>query len=827
MARHAPSAVHAPQSLWVEETEKGSVLRWDTTPRTIAISARVVNAETGAPIANVLVSDGEVVQPTDRSGEAPFLVTIGNTDLRFVHVSTPAEYTPGSPWFRMVPPDEGVTSYVFTFPLKPQNGPHSDPFCFLVTGDSQGSGDQWREELGASYGEISRMRGDPQFHAIVGDLVMHGWVEEWEDYVTARRRMSLRHFELFGGHGGTYPRNIDPPRAQWGRTDHFHFYAGPCYYSWNAGPFHCVAVNTSADFYDTPSARERQRRWLKADLAATPADKPLVVFSHYMLGDGLDGLDMPADRIAANFYGHFHSNGVTRVGDVWRVRTAPLRGRDWGRLSAAVRICRATETGIADELRPLGERRRLEAPWPSGEIAGSATSVIVLAFDTAAPVERVECALQGPDGDKRIVGLAPSSQWTWRGDADFSSADVGEWSMRVTASDGRGGTWAKQSAFRVAEHAPPSPRSGRDWPSFLNRSSRGQRHTPDSPQPPFRLAWCAQTGARNVFFSSPVVHGGRAYQGLQDGRIGWPEGGVACFAGTTGREIWRTRLASVEHTPAVRNGKVYVVTCQAEVCCLSADDGSLVWRTPFQGHCLNARTPVVFLDDHVLAGAHGHGVWLLDGDTGQKIVRLDMATHMAAAATGADGRVFGLERGRPMACDAATGRRLWTTDEPGVRYSAAPAASKDTVLYFAGGVYAFDAATGEKSWSCDAVASSRAPAAPAIVDGTAYITGPLRCVALDLDTRDILWAHEWRVPRDLAERSQRPDPYVCFSSPAATNDLVVFGDDTGVVRALRRADGAEVWTWRIGVPLKSSPTVSGNMLFLSDYDGNLYALVGA
>jgi len=40
--------------------------------------------------------------------------------------------------------------------------------------------------------------------------------------------------------------------------------------------------------------------------------------------------------------------------------------------------------------------------------------------------------------------------------------------------------------------------------------------------------------------------------------------------------------------------------------------------------------------------------------------------------------------------------------------------------------------------------------------------------------------------------------------------------------------GKPAWSrrFRVGLPIKSSPVVSGNMLFVKDYDGNLYAFVG-
>jgi hypothetical protein len=37
--------------------------------------------------------------------------------------------------------------------------------------------------------------------------------------------------------------------------------------------------------------------------------------------------------------------------------------------------------------------------------------------------------------------------------------------------------------------------------------------------------------------------------------------------------------------------------------------------------------------------------------------------------------------------------------------------------------------------------------------------------------------------------------------------------------------GKELWSYRMGLPLKSWPAASGNTLHVSDYDGNLRAFV--
>ena len=819
-----------PRTARVEKHEEGDVICWDWVKRTVSISVRVVGAS-GEPLQGVAVSDGEEVVLSDEKGNARLRPTLSNDGLRFVHVSVPAGRRPAGPWFWLVPPDEETERYGIEFQLEPDPDTEADKFRFLTTGDSQGLGDVWRDQLAEDFAEIASIEGRPQFHAIVGDLTMTGWKDQWDDYAAARNNMTLRHYDLFGGHGGNYRRRLGG-EGERGDVGHFNLYCGPTYYSWGCGRFHCVAVNAVAGHFESPAAFERQKRWFPRDLMLAGADRPALLFSHYPTQSLEDVFGWRMGRVRVCAYGHWHCNGVLRAADgTWLVRTAALRGQDWGRLSAAVRVCDVDGETIRDELRPLGENRRLNLPWPREEVASGESPVVILAYNTTAPVTAVQCDVRGADAEVR-VDLKPSSHWTWRGDCNFGALGAGRYTIEAKATDCRGESWQMKRSLIVGDGPAPRPMLGEDWPSlFGNEAAAGDevayRYTPDSPQPPFHLAWCVQSGGRNSFLASPVLEAGRIYLGIQDDRIGWPEGGVACYDALAGEQVWRTRMPSVHHTVAVRGDKVYAVNCQAEVCCLSAGDGTAIWRTSFREGTHTARAPVVFFDDRILASGYVHRTLLLDAETGAPDVEYDIEVWQATAVTGFDGKIFAGFRYKPQACDAATGERIWTADEPGIRYYAPPLRFEDAVLYFAGSMFALDPLTGRTLWSCEAVSQGRGVTVPAIKDGVAYCTGTLKCVAIDLHRHEPVWAHEWHPPEDLVRQSRRNDPYRCLSSPALTPDLVIFADDTGIVRALNRTDGTERWSWRIGVPIKSSPIVSGNMLFIQDCDGNLYALAGS
>ena len=413
--------------------------------------------------------------------------------------------------------------------------------------------------------------------------------------------------------------------------------------------------------------------------------------------------------------------------------------------------------------------------------------VVVLAYDSAAAVRSVSCTIEA-QGAQSDVPLEPHSAWTWRGDWDASNAAPGTYRVRVVATDVKGRTWRKESAFELSLSRVARPHPGRDWPAFL-RDATHPRTTPDSPAPPFQLAWVAQTGGRNAMFSSPVVYGGRIFLGVQDNRIDWPSGGVLCFEAATGRPIWRAKLPSIDQTVAARDGRVFALSCQGAVHGLRCDDGQEVWRCDLRTGHHAARTPLVFIDDLIVIDGWAEDAVLVEPDTGRIV-------------------------------------RSLTDDDAKALARLRPPLYKTKRLYHAGIRSARDARTGEDLWQRICDADRRGPTTPAIARGRAYLTTGLTVVALDIERRETLWTHESAPSEELLAGSRRQKPFTCHSSPAVAGDLVIAGNDTGEFFALDRTSGRLCWRFDMGLPIKSSPVVSGNMILIADYDGNLYCFVG-
>jgi hypothetical protein len=64
------------------------------------------------------------------------------------------------------------------------------------------------------------------------------------------------------------------------------------------------------------------------------------------------------------------------------------------------------------------------------------------------------------------------------------------------------------------------------------------------------------------------------------------------------------------------------------------------------------------------------------------------------------------------------------------------------------------------------------------------------------------------------------------STPFIAGELAWFGHDDTSIRAVNKA-GKVVWEYILGTPIKTSPVITGNLLLVHDFAGNLWCFAGA
>lgn len=214
-----------------------------------------------------------------------------------------------------------------------------------------------------------------------------------------------------------------------------------------------------------------------------------------------------------------------------------------------------------------------------------------------------------------------------------------------------------------------------------------------------RRRWRAPTEGR--VRSSPAIAGGRVYVGSADGR-------VYAFDLATGARRWRydtegTTLDSrkfgydrrtVQSSPAVAGGTVYVGARDGFLYALGADSGTLRWRFDHKISWVNT-SPAV-RDGVVYAGSSdGQFVQAVDAATGQELWRTKTGVTWSSPAVAGDVVYAGDGAGFLSALDRSSGKILWRF-RTGSQVFSSPVPDGDLLFVGStdGGVYALRTTSG-------------------------------------------------------------------------------------------------------------------------------------
>jgi outer membrane protein assembly factor BamB len=343
------------------------------------------------------------------------------------------------------------------------------------------------------------------------------------------------------------------------------------------------------------------------------------------------------------------------------------------------------------------------------------------------------------------------------------------------------------------------------------------------------VQWRVQTGG--PVQSTPVVVRGTVYVGSGDGHL-------YALDARSGAERWRFAAGrAITSSPAVAGGLVYVGSRDGAYVALDTATGTQRWRVEtgpdaplawgFESGDLYTASPAIAGDLALLGGSDGQ-VWAVSAADGTVRWRFRTEGRVRSSPAVAGGRVYvGSMDGTLYALDLASGRQVWRFDTEGHTLDSgkfgfdrrtiqsSPAVVGGTVYVGSrdGHLYAVDAETGRKRWTADHE-MSWVNSSPAVAGGLVFAGSSDNRFVQAVDART--GQERWRV---ATER-------LVWSSPAVDGDLVYVGDATGTLYALDRATGAERWRYRSGRRIYSSPVLDGGLLYVGNDDGAIYALRG-
>ena len=328
--------------------------------------------------------------------------------------------------------------------------------------------------------------------------------------------------------------------------------------------------------------------------------------------------------------------------------------------------------------------------------------------------------------------------------------------------------------------------------------------------------------------SSPAVVGQTVYVGSGDGRL-------YALDRTTGTRRWAFDAGNpIPSSPAVGGGAVYFGTRDGQLYAVDAATGTQRWKLttgPLMPWPWGHESGDIYMSSPAFAGGivflgAGDGrVYAVDAATGKERWHAQTGGRVRASPAVDASRVYvGSADGRVYAFDRATGATRWKFETEGVKLESgkfgfdrrtvqsSPAVSNGTVYVGArdGWIYAIDAATGTEKWRFDHKVSW-INTSPAVADGVVYAgSSDAQFVqAIDAATGKELW---------------RTTTGVTWSSPSVAGDMIYAGDGAGRLNALDRKTGKLLWSFRTGSTAYSTPTPSGDLVFIGSTDGGVYAV---
>lgn len=771
---------------------------------------------------NVWITDSGKIQPTKADGS--YRLEIHVDEYRMVHITLPAGYKLTSPRYHLIGQDDTATEYNFDFALQPDPISLERNFPFVVTADSQFASARQGALLKANFKQINEDTSKPRFHITAGDLTLTGWKREWDWYADAKSVFTIPNYEAFGGHGGNYGFQLEVKEGsrKKGYLHHFNIYCGPSWHSFNYGGRHFIIFNNHGYYY-TEDTKQRQKDWLKAEYDMLEPGTEIVFISHYAnhYDDWRDKF-----KIVAHFYGHYHDSRLYYHKGTPYMCQNGFRGMDWGVFNNMMRLCRFEDDKLITDQRVMEQYNRLEIINPplAGEVAQGKIPLRILAYNTSTRVKKVDVCLSSANKETSIK-VEQLGQWTWGTTWDTTKVKPGLYTLKVNVTDDTGQSWSKESPLLVKKGQPAKAKPGQDWPSLF-KSYKELRTTKTAIKPPLELVWSARNDGRNQMCTSPIVYRKRVYVGAQNTDTGNPRPMLSCFDAATGKLIWKKLInATVYHTPAAAKGRVFVSDGQGGVHAFDWKNGKLLWKidTGFYN-----KGPVMLDGDNIIVSKKRADFVIIDQKTGEIVKEFKKQGGKFSMGTPyPDGDILYLAMtGQTRAINRITGEEIWKVKKSKLAGGdVSTPILHDGVLYQTGRskTLAFDVIKGELKWKADTETNSHAVSTPTVSNGVLY-SGGRDFLAIDIKTGNEIWRYESKLPNEgKVNRSERAGG---SSSCLVSGDVLYYASDEGYIYAFDKKTGKELWKYNLGMPIKSSPVVSGNMYFITDWDGNLHAFVG-
>lgn len=771
--------------------------------------------EPGLP--NIPVSDGADIVFTDDEGK--YRLNNSSREARFVFVSIPANYDKSSPFYYQVVQEKERRN--FDIGLRKAVTEEQEPFSFVQITDVHISGFERTPYLENELKIINTLNPKPAFIVATGDLVNDAnEIRQLKAYVAGIKTSSIPVFNVFGNND----RNSGSDRLF-----NYNKYCGPDYYSFDYANCHFIV-------YNIIQPTQTQKEWFKKDLELLGKNKLIILFQHYFPKEE-QMKELEFSGVNYVFTGHWHSTRIQDYGKMRLYNIPPLflGGIDIspsGFLEAKV----SNNTIFTEYHYRVKEPFVLvSSPGPSLPVYTKNIDVVAEVYNPNEPVIKVECRILKNSSSVWEGKLQRAGKFTWRNGDKIKHLRPGWYKIHITASTISGKEISGYTEFEVIR---------RKWWRWVDRAYIKQEWTmfmgsathntiaDDEPDPPFAYEWAYSTGGW-IDFASPIIAEGKVFiaSKRQDDTT-LPR--IFALNAKTGALVWQLEMESpVEHSLAYAKGKIFAVCQDGTVLAVSASSGKILWQQQLGSRNARWIYSAPALKDNVLYA--GNAAWLsaINCNSGEILwtnkFGVDWISAYASPAVTKNKVIMGSmwqehkgERCSLYAIRREPGEVEWAVKSVGFHSSPTMAQGKVYVVDTNGKVYEINSENGEIIWQ-EQLDEGWACTTPAIKDNCLIVgSGQGRISSYNLETKQLLW--ETSTCDSLFNMS----PYFLdfqglVSSPTIAENRIYIGDAHGNLKVFD-FEGRSCWQHNFGVPIISTPAVSGNCLFVCTITGNVYCL---
>lgn len=775
---------------------------------------------------DVKVSDGLHVVKTDAKGRYSLE---GYDETRFIFITTPSGYKTNNAYY--LPIKAGRKEYNFGLITHKASLTSTGEHRFIHISDTEIGYPQEHHDW------VQNLREYTQYNPV--DFIIHTGDICYETGLKSHIKlmntanMSTPIFYCIGNH--------DLVKGKYGEALFERLY-GPTWYSFEVGNVHYIVTPMLHGDYKPSYTADQVYAWVENDLAQIPRDMPIVVFNHDLLswGDSFvlkskhHKIDLDAHNLKAYIYGHWHINHIHKHKKAVSVCTSTLVRGGIDHATSAFRIFNVDRRGnFTSELRYSYINKSICINSIDNEKSvfprKNKITFSVNTYSTVSPVKKVTytCTYE----NKIIIKekkLKQQTDFNWRGEFEIPKKWLGKYITVIASAEFENGEIARTTrSFYYIQSTITALKSSKNWSNLLSNPAH---YAPQdiSLRLPLELAWVNNVGS-NIYMASPLIYKDNVYVGSIDENA-QGKASISCYDLSTGMKRWMFPVkASIRNSIAASNNRIFAQDVEGVLYALNAATGKLLWSYQLPAPTLPAMNDGLIATEKTLFAGTGQALCafnVIDGTLlwKNKSWKEDQGCT-ATLSLGSNVLIGNAHWGSLYANDATTGKLLWSNSKFGLRNRSASSVIIGENLYLISknSFFIIDIHTGRVitrkvlGYNVDVTSS------PLVTDKEIIFgTSERGVVALDRETLEEKWNYKTRPSMIYTSPYVRNPLSTVETSPVLCGQNVFVGASDGFLYALDKSTGRLKWSYDVGAPIFTTVAVSGNILCVADYAGNVY-----